>query len=246
MSDKQRFAARAAGRGAGRGTRLASVVAVGLTAVLLTGCEGKDSGAAAPEKVAGEAVPAPGDSAPGKAPGKQSPTPSESSGSREGGTEKGEKPPARSESGGSGSSGTDDPPTAEEPGGGGSCQTPQLSFTTSGMAEGTLRVNLTNTGSAGCDLQGFPGVDLRTSAGDSINAARSGLGAPTVSLKPGGQTSFTLHYPPNDTGGSGVSITGLTVTPPNETRSKNLPVSISLPVTEGPGPGVTVDPIGAG
>ncbi|MER7198578.1 hypothetical protein CG723_13365 [Streptomyces sp. CB01635] len=128
----------------------------------------------------------------------------------------------------------------------GACQTSHLAFSSSGgMAEGTLIVNLKNTGSATCTLKGFPGADLKGKDG-TVSAERSKLAAPSVSVKPGEETRFTLHYPSNDSGGSGVTFTSLVVTPPNETHSHTLPVTINVPATDGSGPAITVDPVGTG
>ncbi|WP_433449101.1 DUF4232 domain-containing protein [Streptomyces sp. CA-142005] len=149
---------------------------------------------------------------------------------------------------GSGASGGKGAPTASRTGGAmaSACTTSQLAFSTSGgMAEGTLIVNLKNTGSATCSLKGFPGADLKSKDG-TVSAQRSKLAAPLVSVKPGEETRFTLHYPPNNSGGSGETFTGLVVTPPNETHSRTLPVSINVPVSDGSGPAVTVDPVGTG
>lgn len=128
----------------------------------------------------------------------------------------------------------------------GACQTSHLAFSSSGgMAEGTLIVNLKNTGSATCTLKGFPGADLKGKDG-TVSAERSKLVPPSVSVKPGEETRFTLHYPSNDSGGSGVTFTSLVVTPPNETHSHTLPVTIIVPATDGSGPAITVDPVGTG
>ncbi|MFH8734199.1 MULTISPECIES: DUF4232 domain-containing protein [unclassified Streptomyces] len=128
----------------------------------------------------------------------------------------------------------------------GACQTSHLAFSSSGgMAEGTLVVNLKNTGSATCTLKGFPGADLKGKDG-TVSAERSKLAPPSVSVKPGEETRFTLHYPSNDSGGSGVTFTSLVVTPPNETHSHTLPVTINVPATDGSGPAITVDPVGTG
>ena len=112
------------------------------------------------------------------------------------------------------------------------------------MGEGELIVNMKNTGSAYCTLHGFPGVDLKGKDG-TVSASRSKLAAPTVTLQPGAETRFTLHYPPNNSGGSGETFTQLVVTPPNETHSTVLQAGVNVPVTEG-GPGITVDPVGTG
>lgn len=145
-----------------------------------------------------------------------------------------------------GKSGTVHGPTGSGRASGAGCTTAHLSFSTSGgMAEGTLVVNLKNTGSVTCSLKGFPGADLKSKDG-TVSARRSKLAAPLVSVKPGEEARFTLHYPPNNSGGSGETFTSLVVTPPNETHSRTLPVSINVPVSDGNGPAVTVDPVGTG
>ncbi|MER5946237.1 DUF4232 domain-containing protein [Streptomyces sp. NPDC001904] len=149
---------------------------------------------------------------------------------------------------GSGSSADDDAPGS---GGGqintGPCKTAALGFSTAhGMGEGDFMVALKNTGDA-CYLKGFPGVDLKAgNGGGSISAGRTGVAPVTVVLKNGEETRFHLHYTPNTTGGSGVTITSLVVTPPNETHSKSVPVSLNLPASDKPSGGVTVDPVGTG
>ncbi|MFJ2844747.1 DUF4232 domain-containing protein [Streptomyces griseofuscus] len=137
-------------------------------------------------------------------------------------------------------------PTGSGRASGAGCTTAHLSFSTSGgMGEGELIVNMKNTGSADCTLHGFPGVDLKSKDG-TVSASRSKLTAPTVTLQPGAETRFTLHYPPNNSGGSGETFTQLVVTPPNETHSTTLNAGINVPVTDGSGPGITVDPVGTG
>ncbi|MBP0461406.1 DUF4232 domain-containing protein [Streptomyces bomunensis] len=130
---------------------------------------------------------------------------------------------------------------------GGACKTANLAFSASGgMAEGELLVNLKNTSSTACSMHGFPGVDLKGVYGTE-HATRSAMNVPTVKLAAGQETHFTLHYPPNHTGGSGVTFTKMIVTPPNETHSHTLNAGISIPVTDkSGGPGITVDPVGAG
>ncbi|MFG2224935.1 DUF4232 domain-containing protein [Streptomyces sp. NPDC048644] len=95
-------------------------------------------------------------------------------------------------------------------------------------------------------LQGFPGADLKGKDG-TTSADRSKLTPKKVSVKPGEETRFTLHVPPNNSGGSGVTFTSLVVTPPNETHSHTLPLSINIAVSDGSSPAaITVDPVGAG
>ncbi|NLU67901.1 DUF4232 domain-containing protein [Streptomyces sp. HNM0574] len=155
------------------------------------------------------------------------------------------------EGGTSGGGEAADPAAGEGSGNGqintGDCKTENLDIRAShGMGEGDVLVSLKNTGDA-CSLQGFPGVVLKADGGKGgINAERSDLDAPSVVVKSGEETRFTLHTPRNDTGGSGLDITRMLVTPPNETASKTVPVSINLPVSDKPVGGVTVDPVGTG
>ncbi|MER5443798.1 DUF4232 domain-containing protein [Streptomyces sp. NPDC002790] len=129
----------------------------------------------------------------------------------------------------------------------GPCKTANLAFDTAhGMGEGTLMVSMRNTSDA-CSLKGFPGVDLRSEAASGpLSAKRSELASPTVVLGNGETTRFTLHYPPNNTGGSGVDVTSLDITPPNETHSTTVKVGINLPVSDGADQKVYVDPVGTG
>ncbi|MFF0431282.1 DUF4232 domain-containing protein [Streptomyces sp. NPDC004327] len=130
----------------------------------------------------------------------------------------------------------------------GPCKTANLAITADhGMGEGDVLVSLKNNSDA-CSLKGFPGVDLKTSDGDTFSARRSANTPREVVLGGGETTRFTLHTPPNDTGGTGLRIVSIVVTPPNETHSKSLRIGLSLPVTDGSesGQGVTVDPVGYG
>lgn len=231
-----------------RNTRLAAVAVTGLAATtLLTGCSGQGAEASAPKKVVGKAAPAVGDSSKG-ASKKESSSPSSSAKSSGGGSTKDDKSSASpsEEKAGGGSSGGAAGGSGQAPSGSGPCKTSQLAFSTSnGAAEGSILVNMKNTGSAACTLKGFPGADL--SGGDgTLNASRTDLPATTVSVEPGQSTHFILNYTPNESGGSGVTFNSLVVTPPNETHSQTLPVSVNLAVSDNEGSSVTVDPIGVG
>jgi hypothetical protein len=128
----------------------------------------------------------------------------------------------------------------------GICHTAQLGFSHSwGMGEGELLINLKNTSSGSCEMRGFPGVDL-VGADGTVSAGRSSMAAPDVVLQPGQETNFVLHFPPNNTGGSGVTFTKLVVTPPNETNSHTMAVGINVPADGNASPKVYVDPVGAG
>ncbi|MBL1112868.1 DUF4232 domain-containing protein [Streptomyces sp. 110] len=130
------------------------------------------------------------------------------------------------------------------------CRTDELEVTAAdrtidGDGEGTVAVTLKNGGGRDCAISGFAGVDLKTSEG-ALSAKRSGQPADTHILKDGESTYFGVNYPVNDSGGSGVRVTGLVVTPPNETKSVTLdwPGGGTLPVTDGSGSPVKVGPIG--
>ncbi len=131
------------------------------------------------------------------------------------------------------------------------CRTDELEVTASdvtieGDTVGTVAVEFTNGGGRDCTLTGYAGVDLKTNAG-SLSAERTGEKAPSVVLKDGKSVWFAVTYPVNDSGGSGARVTGLAVTPPNETKSVTLawPGTASLPVTDGSGTPVQVGPIGS-
>ncbi|KMO93562.1 DUF4232 domain-containing protein [Streptomyces roseus] len=133
----------------------------------------------------------------------------------------------------------------------GKCRTDELAITAvdstiGGDAEGTVAVTLKNRGSRECAISGYAGVDLKTNSG-SLSAKRTGQQTGPGVLKPGKSVSFGINYPLNTSGGSGVRVTGLVVTPPDETKSVTLewPGAATLPVTEGGGSPVKVGPIGS-
>ncbi|MYW03447.1 DUF4232 domain-containing protein, partial [Streptomyces sp. SID3343] len=121
-----------------------------------------------------------------------------------------------------------------------------MDSTIGGDTDGTVAVTFKNDGGKDCVLSGYAGVDLKTNAGQ-ISAERYGQPADRMVLKPGKSVSFGISYPINDTGGSGVRITDLLVTPPGETQTYTLrwPGAGSLPVSDGSGTPVKVGPIGS-
>ncbi|WP_329077749.1 DUF4232 domain-containing protein [Streptomyces niveus] len=138
-------------------------------------------------------------------------------------------------------------------GGGGveKCRTDDLNIsatdgTIDGDTEGTVVVEFRNLGGKDCVLAAYAGVDLKTGSG-SLSAERTGQEADTTVLKDGESTFFGVTYPMNDSGGSGVSVSALLVTPPNETKSFSVewPSSNTLPVTDGSGSSVRVGPMGS-
>ncbi|MDT0611462.1 DUF4232 domain-containing protein [Streptomyces lancefieldiae] len=177
-----------------------------------------------------------------------------SDGSQEGGSEQGGgKDSTGKNSGGksSGGNGTTTGNGSDANAEAGKCRTDELDITASdstidGDPQGSVAVTFKNGGGRDCALSGYAGVDLKTNAGD-LSAKRSGQESSPVILKDGESVSFGITYPVNDSGGSGVRITGLVVTPPNETKSVSLqwPGAASLPVTDGSGAPVEVGPIGS-
>lgn len=81
----------------------------------------------------------------------------------------------------------------------------------------------------------------------SLSAERTGQETVATILKGGEAVAFGSNCPANDSGGSGVRVTGLVVTPPEETKSVTVdwPGADSLPVTEDGGSPVKVGPIGS-
>ncbi|MFJ8827901.1 DUF4232 domain-containing protein [Streptomyces sp. NPDC102467] len=131
------------------------------------------------------------------------------------------------------------------------CRTDDLTISASdttidGDTDGSVAVEMKNGGGRDCALSGFAGVDLTTREGP-LSAKRAGQPAERMILKDGKSVFFNISYPMNDSGGSGVSITGLVVTPPGETKSFSLewPGAATLPVTDGAGSPVDVGPIGS-
>ncbi|MCC2274006.1 DUF4232 domain-containing protein [Streptomyces sp. ET3-23] len=130
------------------------------------------------------------------------------------------------------------------------CRSDELEITAKdntidGDPDGTVVVELKNRGNRTCAISGYAGVDLKTNSG-SLSAKRTGEQPHQVVLKTGQSTAFGINYPVNKSGGSGVRITELLVTPPNETKTVTLrwPGAATLPVTDTPGSPVKVGPVG--
>ncbi|MCX4447660.1 DUF4232 domain-containing protein [Streptomyces sp. NBC_01789] len=117
---------------------------------------------------------------------------------------------------------------------------------TTGGTEGVVTVSFKNNGGSDCRMSGFPGVDLKTSMGDTFSVDRNGEQAVAQVLKAGESAAFTITFPVNDSGGSGVQLTDMVVTPPNETKPITLkwPAG-SLAVSDGEDDGkMQVSPVG--
>lgn len=94
-------------------------------------------------------------------------------------------------------------------------------------------------------MHGFPGVDLKSKDG-TVSAARGNRPVPVVTLAPGEVTDFPVHFPPDHSGGTGVTFTSAVVTPPNETHAHRMPLSVGIPAGSDSTPRITVEPVGSG
>ncbi|MFI5792317.1 DUF4232 domain-containing protein [Streptomyces sp. NPDC051677] len=85
-----------------------------------------------------------------------------------------------------------------------------------------LPVVLKNKTSAACTIQGFPGVDLKSSGG-SWSLTRSSATPKKITLAAGSSATFTIAFLPWTQGsGTEFKATSVVVTPPNETTSTTL------------------------
>ncbi|MFE5330827.1 DUF4232 domain-containing protein [Embleya sp. NPDC056575] len=221
-------------------------------AMMMTACQGTDSGNAAQGNP------------PAAAPAGQSVTQQSSGAATTGGNQAGANTTGTGSTGstGSGTTGsgsvvkdsgktvTPNKATGNSGGGPAKCRTDDLSFladdvTIDGDGNRTVAVTLNNL-AGDCSMYGFAGVDLKTTAGP-ISAKRTSEPVFPITLKRDTSISFGIHYPSNDSGGSGVRITGLLVTPPGETKAADIPWpgAATLPVTDGTGSAVTVGPMGS-
>ncbi|MEU3653250.1 DUF4232 domain-containing protein [Streptomyces sp. NPDC032161] len=208
-------------------TFAALAVAAGLS---LTACQnGDDMGQTAPPSASGAS--------------------SASGGSGSGGSDQGGGKDSAGK--GAGGQGTAAGTGSNENGKAGKCRTDELEITATdstidGDPDGTVAVELKNGGGRDCVLSGYAGVDLKTGSG-TLSAKRTGEKATPMTLKDGKSVYFGINYPINESGGSGVRITGLVVTPPDETKSVTLdwPGADTLPVTDGSGSQVKVGPMGS-
>ncbi|MEV1045319.1 DUF4232 domain-containing protein [Streptomyces sp. NPDC049916] len=131
------------------------------------------------------------------------------------------------------------------------CHTDDLTLTASDATIGddptkVVAVKLLNKSDRECSIKGFAGVNLLTSEG-AIPATRRDQKDDGTTLKSGEPTYFGIFYKANESGGSGVKIKGLVVTPPDEKKSVTLkwPGEASLPVTDSPEPTVEIGPMGS-
>ncbi|MFG2640975.1 DUF4232 domain-containing protein [Streptomyces sp. NPDC048370] len=89
-------------------------------------------------------------------------------------------------------------------------------------SEGIVTVQFKNGGGRDCTINGFAGVDLKTAAGDTLSVARNGDKPVRAVIKDGESAAFNITFPVNNSGGSGVRVAKILVTPPNETKTVTL------------------------
>lgn len=217
----------------------ALTVAAGLS---LTACQNDDSGGEAQSKPSSASTASHTSTAPSEPSTPAASTPGGSSGPGSSG------PGSSGQVGATGSSGTG---TAAGSSKTGKCRTDELEITAvertiDGDLDGTVVVELKNRSGRDCAISGYPGADLKTTAGQ-LSAKRTGEPVVPGILKNGKSTFFGIGYPLNKSGGSGVRVTGLIVTPPDETKpvTLNWPGATTLPVTDSTGSPVKVGPIGS-
>ncbi|MFC8624383.1 DUF4232 domain-containing protein [Streptomyces anulatus] len=117
---------------------------------------------------------------------------------------------------------------------------------TTDKTDGVVTVTFKNVAGSDCRISGFPGVDLKTSLGDTLSVDRNGEQAVPQILTEGETAAFNITFPVNNSGGSGVRLTDIVVTPPNEVEPFTLtwPAG-TLAVTDGEdGAKMEVSPVG--
>ncbi|GAA3145374.1 DUF4232 domain-containing protein [Streptomyces rectiviolaceus] len=223
-------------------TRKAVAAVIGLVAALsLTACNGDDNAAADSKTTAPTAS---------AEKGKDTGT---DSGNDDTGTGTGTEEPSDSEGtsgGGEAAQGTAAGTGDNSNGKVGICRTDELEVNatdnTTDKTEGVVTVVFKNGGGRDCAIKGYAGVDLTASTGDTLSVDRNGEQAVPGVLKDGESAAFNITFPYNNSGGSGVRITSLVVTPPNETKHVTLdwPAG-TLPVTDGESPvKLEINPVG--
>ncbi|MGW0535949.1 DUF4232 domain-containing protein [Streptomyces sp. NPDC003032] len=224
-------------------THLSKTLLAGLTlagALALTACNNNDDGSNA-----------------GGSPSGAKPTASAESSDSAGSAGSGTDGDSGSESGGDNSDGGGEGTVAgtgsNENGKIGICRSDELEVTaadnTTGKTEGVITVSFRNGGGRDCAINGYAGVDLKTATGDTLSVDRNGDQPHPGVLKDGESAAFNITFPVNNTGGSGVRVAKILVTPPNETKTVTIawPAG-SLPVSgegsPGSGPKLAIGPVG--
>ncbi|MEU7648682.1 DUF4232 domain-containing protein [Streptomyces huasconensis] len=134
----------------------------------------------------------------------------------------------------------------------GTCRSDELEVTahdnSTDKTEGIVTVVFKNGGGRDCAISGYAGVNLKSATGDTLSVGRNGEQAHSAVLKDGESAAFNITFPINNSGGSGVRIAKILVTPPNETKTVTIawPAG-SLPVDNPDAPSGTklsISPVG--
>jgi hypothetical protein len=105
-----------------------------------------------------------------------------------------------------------------------------------------MTFTLSNTSSAECTLQGYPGMELLNAAGSDLPTVvlRGGglsftnLGVTPVTLLPGDMAYFNMGYNDVTTGTTTCSVaTQVIITPPNDTTYAVVPVRTQIQACNG-------------
>lgn len=122
-----------------------------------------------------------------------------------------------------------------------------------GTSQVTQVVDMTNTGSSTCTLDGFPGVNLVGTVsgkqGYTWPLVRQAVSYSEVTLQPGATAHFDLWYLPWASSGAGteISVTTIVITPPNDynhvTVSWQQPILLQDAATH---PGTFISPVAPG
>ncbi|MGA4849809.1 DUF4232 domain-containing protein [Streptomyces sp. G5(2025)] len=231
-------------------TLLAGLTLLG--ALSLTACNGDDAADAsssAGTKPTAVSEGAGSDSGSGTGGSGSSGSGSSGSGSSEGGSDGGSGGDSGS---GGGTTGNGNGTGSHQNGKAGACRSDELEVTahdnSTDKTEGVVTVVFKNGGGRDCTINGYAGVDLKSATGDTLSVDRNGEQAHSDVLKDGESAAFNITFPINNSGGSGVRIAKILVTPPNETKTVTIvwPAG-SLPVSgEGSssGPKLAIGPVG--
>ena len=146
--------------------------------------------------------------------------------------------------------------TAQAAASGSTCQVSNLAFAlgtkSGGASQSTQPVDMTNTGSSTCTMDGFPGVDLVGAANGqqdySWSMARSSASYGRVTLQPGGTAHFDLDYLPDSSSSSAdMAVVKLVITPPNTYTQAEVTWSQSVLLQDGAThPGTYITPVVSG
>ena len=163
----------------------------------------------------------------------------------------------QSGSGGSGSSGNSGGDSGSDSGSGyGICQVGELKISLDGENSVSSQViewvQLTNTGSAPCTMDGFAGVNLVGSASGQSNytwpLTRDSEAYSEITVKSGESAYFGIKYLPWASGdGAEISVANIVLTPPNTTTSITLPWSVGVMLQDASTtPGTYLTPVSLG